>query len=121
MIELIISNIDEFNSKFVAYKADSMKLLLQNTLQYIQQKEEECRKLREWQEVNQPTGICETCTAKSVEDMYKYKKAVEEIEASEKRVCDACKEFTPNRQSDISCRYCQPTQILNIIKRTKEQ
>ena len=41
MIELIISNIDEFDYKFITYKADSMKQLLQNTLEYIEQKEEE--------------------------------------------------------------------------------
>lgn len=47
MIELIISNIDEFGYEFVTYKADSMKQLLQNTLEYIEQKEEECERLKE--------------------------------------------------------------------------
>lgn len=79
MIELIISNIDEFDSNFVTYKAESMKELLENTLEYIKQKEEECKRLKEWQEANQPTGICETCTAESVKDMYKYKKVLNKI------------------------------------------
>lgn len=69
---------------------------------------------------NQPTEICETCTEKSVEDMYKCKQALKEIGDFLNRACDACKEFTPNRQGDISCRYCQPTQILNIINKVKE-
>ena len=47
MIELIISNIDEFDYEFITYKADSMKQLLQNTLEYIKQKEEECERLKE--------------------------------------------------------------------------
>lgn len=42
--------------------------------------ENRIKELKEWQEANQPTGICETCTAKSVEDMYKYKQALNEIE-----------------------------------------
>lgn len=46
----------------------------------LKAKEQECEELKEWREANQPTGICETCTVKSVEDMYKYKKALDEIE-----------------------------------------
>nr|DAQ08488.1 MAG TPA: hypothetical protein [Caudoviricetes sp.] len=46
----------------------------------LQAKEQECEELKEWQMANKPTGICETCTAKSVEDMYKYKQALDEIE-----------------------------------------
>lgn len=42
--------------------------------------ENKIKELKEWREANQPTGICETCTAKSVEDMYKYKQALDEIE-----------------------------------------
>lgn len=41
MIELLISNIDEFGCKFVTYKAESMKELLENTLEYIKDKEQE--------------------------------------------------------------------------------
>ena len=47
MIELIISNIDEFGYEFVTYKADSMKQLLQNTLEYINNKEQEREELQE--------------------------------------------------------------------------
>lgn len=50
----------------------------------------------------------------------KYKQALNRIEAFAKGTCDGCKEFTPDRQSDINCRYCQPAQILNIINKTKE-
>lgn len=48
------------------------------------------------------------------------KLALDAIEGIVNGACDACKEFTPNRQGDISCRYCQPTQILNIINKVKE-
>ena len=47
----------------------------------LKRKEQECEQLKEWQEANQPTGICETCTAKSVEDVYKYKRTLTEIKA----------------------------------------
>lgn len=46
----------------------------------LKRKEQELKELKEWQEANQPTGICETCTAESVKDMYKYKQALDEIE-----------------------------------------
>ena len=47
--------------------------------------------------------------------------ALDEIERFCKDVCDSCKKFTPNRQSDISCKLCQATQILNIINKVKEK
>lgn len=50
-----------------------------------------------------------------------YERLIDDIEMWAKAACNACKEFTPNKQSKISCRYCQPTQILNIINRTKKE
>lgn len=47
MLQVLIDNIDEFGSKFVTYKADSMKDLLENTLEYIKNKEKECKELEE--------------------------------------------------------------------------
>lgn len=81
---------------------------------------QQVKELQEWKDANKPTGICETCTAKSVEDMYRYKQILDEIEEFANKTCDACKEFTPNKQSGVSCRYCQPTQIRNIINKAKE-
>lgn len=45
-LKLLINNIDEFDSKFVTYKAESMKSLLKDTLEYINNKEQECEELR---------------------------------------------------------------------------
>jgi len=42
-----------------------------------------------------------------------------DIKAWVKQACNACKEFTPNKQSEINCRYCIPTQILDIISKAK--
>ncbi len=42
-LELLIANIDEFGQKFVTYKAESKKELLENTLKYIKYKEQECK------------------------------------------------------------------------------
>ena len=69
---------------------------------------------------------CETgneCKQKKCvfKDRLKYKQALDEIERFCKDACDSCKKFTPNRQSDISCRFCQATQILNIINKVKEK
>ena len=54
-------------------------------------------------------------------DMVKYKQALDEIEDFLNGACNACKEFTPNKQSYIGCRYCQSTQILDIINKVKEE
>lgn len=45
-IESLINNIDEFDSKFVTYKAESIKTLLQSTLQFIKRKEQEREELK---------------------------------------------------------------------------
>lgn len=50
----------------------------------------------------------------------KLSNALDNIKELANEACNACKKFTPNRQSDISCRYCQPTQILDIINKAKE-
>lgn len=74
----------------------------------LQTKEQECERLKEWQEANQPTGICETCTAKSVEDMYRNKKALDEIE----EFCLVC------RENPIEGTVYD--KILDIINKAKE-
>ena len=33
----------------------------------LKRKEQECKELQEWKDANKPTGICETCTAKSLQ------------------------------------------------------
>lgn len=45
-LKLLINNIDEFDSKFVTYKAKTIKALLQSTLQFIKAKEQECEGLK---------------------------------------------------------------------------
>lgn len=47
MIELIISSIDEFNSEFVTYKAKSIKSLLEDTLEYIKEKEQALNRIED--------------------------------------------------------------------------
>ena len=46
-IKLLINNIDEFDYKFVTYKAESIKKLLKDTLEYINNKEQKCEELQE--------------------------------------------------------------------------
>lgn len=54
-LKLLINNIDEFDSKFVTYKAESMKELLENTLEYIKAKEQECEKWKHQAELGSDT------------------------------------------------------------------
>ena len=42
-LKLLIDNIDEFGYKFVTYKSESMKSLLKDTLEYINNKEKACK------------------------------------------------------------------------------
>lgn len=72
MIKLLIANIDEFDSKFVTYKAKTIKALLQSTLQFIKAKEQELEELKQKQrslEVSKELydSYCEThCRANSI-------------------------------------------------------
>ena len=72
---------------------------------------QEVRNLKEWQEANQPTGICETCTAKSVEYADKCRIALVEIEYVTKEL------FLGVENKDRP--YCE--KILNIINKAKEK
>lgn len=75
--------------------------------------ENRIKELKEWQEANQPTGICETCTAKSVEDMYKYKQALDRIENI---VAD-----DDSLIQDYEIAYDLGVVILDIINKAKEE
>lgn len=72
---------------------------------------QEAKELKEWQEANQPTGICETCTAKSVEYADKCRIALVEIEYVTKEL------FLGVENKDRP--YCE--KILDIINKTKEK
>jgi len=55
------------------------KELYRTKKQECKKLKQEVKKLKEWQEANQPTGICETCTAKSVIYSDKCQKALDGI------------------------------------------
>lgn len=79
--------------------------------------ENKIKELKEWREANQPTGICETCTVKSVEDMYKYKKALNEIEEGLIPICESCRKYYYNQH----CENCDTGAIKDIIDKAKEK
>lgn len=56
----------------IIYKRTYLKALLDC--------KEECEELKEQLQANQPTGICDTCTATAVLQNDKYNKALDEIE-----------------------------------------
>ena len=81
----------------------------------LKRKEQECEEIN----LKNERLVVEKYTMN--EEILKFKQALDEIERFCKDVCDSCKKFTPNRQSDISCKFCQATQISNIINKVKEK
>ena len=85
----------------------------------LERKTQECEELKEQLQVNQPTGICETCTAKAILQNGKYHKALEEIEQELKEdiYCESqecgCDDFE-------ECLKCTKDLILNIIDKAKQ-
>lgn len=118
-IELLINNIDELDSRFVTYKAELIKTLLQSILQFIKDQEQECEELKE--QLNQAKYLSEgALQLYSERQNIKYKQTLDEVEEFANKACESCKKFFPNFQSDINCTCCQPSLILGIIKKTKE-
>lgn len=98
----------------IEYVIDKETGILIGRCNKLIKKEQECKELKEWQEANQPTGICETCTARSVDDMYKYKQALYEIEEIAKHNNFLVRDpFCGTGYRDLS------GQILNIINQVK--
>lgn len=133
MIELIISNIDEFGSKFVTYKADSMKSLLKDTLEYINNKEQECEELKE--ENYQSQKNCQICECfidgipcKPLRDMdYDLQNVINQLDKCEqtlneikKNIKDYCKNMCMTEDKE-TCENCQILKLLNIINEVKEK
>lgn len=125
-LKLFINNIDEFDSKFVTYKAESMKSLLKDTLEYINNKEQECEELK-----GRLNTICfdprtnnNRCISynrmaedyeKDLKKINKYKKTLEEIESlCKNEACAPCKELEENDH----CDECHGKIILDIINKT---
>ena len=52
-----------------------------SNLYYAMDLEEQVKELKEWKDGNQATGICETCTDKSVQDAHKYKILLQSIKS----------------------------------------
>lgn len=81
MIKSRIANIKELGSNFVRYKAKSIKKLLENILEYIENKEQECKNLKE--ELRYRRRSIKDISIKSTEIckiLEKYKQALDEIE-----------------------------------------
>ena len=89
----------------------------------FKRKEKECEELKEDRERWKSNFNGKVSAIEELLQQLDQLKAKEQtlgiIEEFVNRTCDACKEFTPDRQSDINCRYCNWKQILNIIKSTK--
>lgn len=53
MIKLIISNIDDFDSEFITYRADSMKRLLEDALEYMKKEEQVFNEIEKYLDAQQ--------------------------------------------------------------------
>ena len=120
--EIIIDGVDvsdwadeEVRYKFEKHSSKAIRQIAFDLYKQLKQKEQECEEIN----LKNERLVVEKYTMN--EEILKLKQALDEIERFCKDVCDSCKEFTPNRQSDISCRFCQATRILNIINKVKEE
>lgn len=87
----------------------------------FQTKEEECEELKK--QVNKQKNVkvqLSKLSDRQLKEFCDMKQALDEIETWAKNACNACKEFNPKCQSEINCRYCQSTFVLNIINKSKE-
>lgn len=128
MLQVLIDNIDEFGSKFVTYKADSMKDLLENTLEYIKNKEQEHEELKK--QLNQAKYLSGgVLRLYSEHQNIKYKQALDEIEKLIPKfdTSDGCSygdydcENCSNLDEDIVCTYKLKKVILDTINKVKEK
>ena len=121
MIELIISNIDE----------ESMKELLENTLEYIKDKEQECKQLKkrlEQQEALTETyEVCYRAKHNDVKDRFiKYKQILDEIKQDISEYIktpdffeelDSNSAITRDEYIAICTRHNLASEINNIVKK----
>ena len=110
MIKSRIANIDELGSNFVRYKAKLIKKLLKNILEYIEDKEQECKNLKEELRCCRRSIKCISIESTEIRKILaKYKQALDEIEKIIK--------------NDMKFKYNDKnfaiTQILNIINKAK--
>lgn len=85
----------------------------------LQTKEQECEELKK--QLNQAKYLSEgALRLYSERQNIKYKQALDEIEEFAIKACESCKKFFPNFQSDINCTCCQPSLILGITNKAKE-
>ena len=128
MLQVLIDNIDEFGSKFVTYKADSMKDLLGNTLEYIKNKEQEREELKK--QLNQAKYLSGGVLRLYGEHQnIKYKQALDEIEKLIPKfdTSDGCSygdydcENCSSLDEDTVCTYKLKKIILDTINKVKEK
>lgn len=114
MIKSRIANIDELGSNFVRYKAKLIKKLLKNILEYIEDKEQECKNLKE--ELRCCRRSIKGISIESTEIrkiLEKYKQALDEIE-------NYVRDNSDFDKSDKLTSNTGAYDILEIINKVKE-
>ena len=91
----------------------------------IDQLQKENKQLREWQEANKATGICETCTHKAVLENDELKRQIRELNKLPRKYKQAFDEIKQICEHKLKrSEYILPTvwdKILDIINKAKEK
>ena len=101
-----------YELKYKTAECEALKSESFTREELISLQEKEIEELKEYIQANKPTGICETCTAQTLIENDKYKKALKEIE-------DISDDYN---RVDKTPQYYRDgfDEILNIINKAKE-
>lgn len=90
----------------------SNEKIINKLMKEVDELKQECEELKEQLQANQPTGICETCTAITIFQNDKYRKALKTIE-------EICWNDVHTFADGTQLRYDSLDDILDIINRLK--
>ena len=94
-------NEDELENMFTNYELVDIIL---GYREQIKQLKKQVKDLTEWKEANKPTGICETCTDKTLQLNDKYREAFKQIKYLINKIDDSNECI----YGDYNCENCSP-------------
>lgn len=113
-------NEDELENMFTNYELVDIIL---GYREQVDQLKKQVKDLTEWKEANKPTGICKTCTDKTLQLNDKYHEALKQIRYLINKIDDSdgciyndyvCEKCSP-LVSDIVCNHKLKNTVLKII------
>lgn len=94
-------NEDELENMFTNYELIDIIL---GYREQVDQLKTQVKELQEWKEANKPTGICETCTDKTLQLNDKYREAFKQIKYLINKIDDSNECI----YGDYDCENCSP-------------